>query len=52
MKFSKFLRTSFLRLHGNIKSFERSAVLWGGRDHTWRDLFSWFHRIRKTEILA
>ena len=32
--------------------FERSVVLWGGSDHTWRGLISWFHSIWKTEALV
>ena len=36
--------------HDNTIFFERSAFLWGSRDHTWRGLFSWFHSIWKTEV--
>ena len=39
-------------VHANTKCLERSAVLWGGRDDTWRGLFLWFHSIWKTEVLG
>ena len=45
-----FYRTPSVAASGNwytweYKMFERSAVLWGGRDHTWGSLFSRFHSI-------
>ena len=39
-------------IHGNIKCFERSAVLRDSMDYTQRGLFSWSYSIWKTDVLG